>query len=81
MRPGDLARVVRETPKSDHVMVISVTDNGLDEYIPIGELVVFLGVSNEADRVFGTSPNETWVKIFWRESMWYAYASDLVGVS
>ena len=81
MKSGDLARVVRETPKSDHVMVISVTDHGLDEYIPVGELVVFLGVSNEADRVFGTSPNETWVKIFWRESMWYAYASDLEGVS
>lgn len=81
MKPGDLARFVRENTESDHVMVISVNDIGSDEYVPVGELVVFLGVSNEADRVFGRTPHETWVKIFWRESMWYAYASDLEGVS
>jgi hypothetical protein len=81
MKPGDLAWVVRENTESDHVMVISVNDIGSDEYVPVGELVVFLGISNEADRVFGRTPNETWVKIFWRESMWYAYASDLEEVS
>jgi hypothetical protein len=81
MKPGDLTRFVRENTESDHVMVISVDTHGLDEYVPVGELVVFLGVGNEADRVFGTSPNETWVKIFWRESTWYAYASDLEGIS